>query len=117
MPAITPTLMTGSGQRLVTEVTLGASGNTLTYKPGQGQILILRNPTAGVLSPVIDGNGGTTVEKPGLGVISVASGYPAFAIAVGAVRAIPLDTISDYLQGVVDITAGTGLVASLLEFY
>lgn len=117
MPAITPTLMTGTGQRLVNEVTLGASGNILTYKPGQNQILILRNPTAGALSPVIDGSAGTTVDKPGLSTISVAAGYPAFAIAVGAVRAIPLDTISDYLQGVVDITAGTGLVAILLEFY
>lgn len=116
MPAIVPTLMTGSGQRLVTEVTLGASGNILTYKPGTGQILILRNATAGALSPVIDGNGGTTVDIPGLGPISVASGYPAFAIAPGAVRAIPLDTIALYLQGVVDITAGTGLVATLLEF-
>lgn len=36
--------------------------------------------------------------------------------AAGAEVAIPLDTIRAYLVGVIAITGGTGLSASLLEF-
>lgn len=114
MATITPTPMGGPGQRAVTETTLTGTADTFTYSPGTGQILILRNATGASLSPVIDGADGTTVPVPGLGNISVASGYAVGAIAAGAVRAIPLDTISGYLQGAIGITNGTGLVAVLL---
>lgn len=114
MATITPTLLTGSGQRTVTQTTLTAS-DTFTYKPGTGQILILRNGTGGALTPVIDGAGGTTAGAPGIGSIDVSSGYSVGSVAAAAVKAIPLDTISAYLQGTIAVTGGTGISAILLN--
>jgi len=45
MATIVPTLMTGSGQRTLAPTIMKAS-NTFVYKPGTGQILMLRNGTA-----------------------------------------------------------------------
>lgn len=112
MATITKTSLGGPGQRPMTEVTLTAS-NVLTYEPGTGQILILRNPTGSAVSCVIDGADGTTVPAPGIGNVDVSMGYSVGAIPAGEVRLIPLDTISAYLQGAINVT-GTGLVASLL---
>ena len=80
MVTIVPTLMTGSGQRTLTQTTL-TPVNTFVYKPGTGQILILRNATAGVLTPVLDGGGGTTVPVAGIGNVSVAAGFNAGSVA------------------------------------
>lgn len=114
MATIVPTLMTGSGQRTVTQTTL-TSSDTFVYKPGTGQVLILRNGTAGSLSPVIDGADGTTVGVKGIGNIDVSGGYAVGSIAASVVKAIPLDTISAYLQGVIAVTGGTGISAILLN--
>jgi hypothetical protein len=114
MPAITATPLTGLGKRAVTETTLNGT-DSLVYDQSKTPILVLRNPTAGALSPVIDGNGGTTVNVNGIGVVDVSGGYAVGAIAAGEAVAIPLVTIREYLQGTIAITGGTGLVASLLE--
>lgn len=111
MPAIVSTSMQGVGVRASARTVLTATGNTFTYVPGS--ILILHNATGGSLSPVIDGNGGTTVNVHGLGTVSVASGYNVGAIAAGAQVVIPLDSIALFLQGVVDITSGVDLVATI----
>lgn len=114
MAAITPTSMDGPGARVVSRTTLGAS-DTLTYDPRAKAILILDNVTGGALSPVIDGAGGSTVPVAGIGSVNVASGYAVPSIAAGAMVAIPLNSISAYLQGVITITLGTGIKASILE--
>ena len=114
MAVITATQITGSGSRVVAETTLGAS-DTLVYNPSRRAILELRNPTAGALVPNIKGAAGTTLSFPGLPSVSVTAGYTFPSIAAGASVAVPLDTISAYLQGVVTVTLGTGLVARLLE--
>lgn len=113
MAVIAATSILGSGARVVTETTLGAS-DTLVYKPKA--ILELRNPTGGALVPNIKGAGGTTVSVPGLGSVSVTSGYTLPSIAAGATVAVPLDSISEYLKGVVTVTLGTGLVARLINY-
>lgn len=113
MAAITATSMTGSGSRAVTATTLGAS-DTLTYVPGS--VLILDNVTAGALTPNIDGAGGTTVPVAGIGSVDVSSGYTTPSIAAGAKAAIPLDTIKEYLKGVITVTGGSGIKASILTF-
>lgn len=112
MAAIVKTTTEGSGHRAVTEVTLGGS-NTLAYEPGEGQILLLRNPTGGGIACTIDGADGTTIPVAKVGDVSVAAGYSAGTIAAGAAVAIPLDSIAAYLQGVISVT-GSGLVATLL---
>ncbi|WP_146195195.1 hypothetical protein [Pararhodobacter marinus] len=115
MAIIAATSMSGPGQRLVSETTLTGTGDTFTYVQNSRQVLILRNPTAGAISPVIDGDGADSVTRDGVGTIDISGGYAVDAIAAGAVRAIPLDTISAYLQGDIAITGGTGLVAILLN--
>ena len=115
MATIVATSMQGAGKRNLAVTTMTAS-DTLTYKPNQGQILILRNGTAGALTPIIDGAGATTVPVQGVGSVDVSAGYAVGSIAAGAQVAIPLDTIRAYLVGVIAITGGTGLSASLLEF-
>lgn len=115
MATITETIGSGLGAVALTQTTLTGTADTFTFREGTGQILILRNDTAGELTPVIDGAGGTTVPVAGLGVVSVASGYTVGAIAAGAAVSIPLDSISKYLKGVIAITSATGIVASLLR--
>lgn len=115
MPAITATSIAGSGKAAVTETTLNGT-DSLTYREGNKPILVLRNPTAGALSPVIDGDGGSSVAVAGLGTVDVSTGYAVGSIAAGAAVAIPLITIREYLKGTIAITGGTGLVASLLEY-
>ncbi len=107
--------MTGSGSRAVTRTTMTAS-DTLTYNPTKNPVLILDNVTAGALTVTIDGSGGTVVPVGGIGDVSVAAGYATPSIAAGVVHAIPLNSISAYLQGTIAITGGTGIKASLLEF-
>ena len=114
MPAIATTTLLGVGSRAKARTTLGASGNTLSYQPGQNDMLVLHNATAGALTPTIIGNGATTVDVLGLGTVNVAAGLALGSIAAGAEVLIPLDTISHYLKGTIDITGGTGLVASHL---
>jgi len=114
MAVITKTSITSAGANAVTETTLGAS-DTLVYSPARNPILILNNATGGALTPNIDGAGGTTVPVTGVGNVSVASGYTCPSIAAGAVVAISLRSIAEYLRGTVTITGGTGIKASILE--
>jgi hypothetical protein len=116
MAAITATSMTGFGVRAMSELTLSAS-DTLPFEPGApGGVLILRNPTGGALSPTITGSlASTAIPVDGYGTVSAAS-YAVGSIPAGQARVIPLDSIKKYLEGVVTITGGVGLVASYLRY-
>ncbi|MGR3593040.1 MAG: hypothetical protein ACU0B9_06995 [Limimaricola soesokkakensis] len=114
MGTITPTDLRPGGARPLAETTLTAS-DTLTFEVLGRQVLVLRNPTAGALSPVIDGDGATTVRAPGAPAFDISAGYAVGAIAAGAAVAIPLDSISAYLAGTITVTGGSGLVATLLR--
>lgn len=117
MATIAATNMQGTGQRAVTLITLTGTADTFTYKESTRPVLIMRNATAGALSPVIDGAGATTVSVPGVTqALDVSGGYAVGSIAAGAAVAIPLYSIREYLKGAIAITGGTGLVCSLLEF-
>jgi hypothetical protein len=115
MANIVATSMQGPAARPVTRTTMTAS-DTLTYNAGRNAMLVLDNTTAGALTVVLDGSGGTTVPVAGVGSVDVSAGYSTGSIAAGACVAIPLDSISAYLQGVIAITGGVGIKASLLEF-
>ena len=115
MAAIAATAMTGAGSRVVTRTTLGAS-DTFTFNASRNPVLILDNVTGGALTPNIDGAGGSTVPVKGVGSVSVAAGLTLASIAAGAVVAIPLNSIDAYLKGVITVTGGTGIKATLLEF-
>lgn len=116
MPAIVATSMTGSLVRAVTETTLNGTTDSLVYNSDRRAVLRFRNPTGGALTPIIDGNGGTTVPVAGIGNVDVSAGYSCGSVAAGACVAVPLDTIKNFLQGTIAITGGTGLIAALYEF-
>lgn len=100
------------------QVTLGTFGDTLTYQANASQELILVNTLASAVVVTIDGAGGTTVAVPGTGgaTFSVAAGYTVTVPASG-MSVVQLDTISNFLQGVVSISAATGAVvkASIIQ--
>jgi len=112
MPAITATSMSGAGSRVLVLTTLNGT-DSLTYEIGD--ILTLRNPTGSSISPTIDGAGGTTWPAPGVGTVSVSAGLPLGAIAAGTGIVVRMDSISAYLQGVIAITSGSGLIGSILR--
>ena len=116
MADIPATSMQGQGSRAVTVTTLGAS-DTLTYVPGVNATLVLNNVTVGALTPLIDGDGSTNVSFPGLGEpIDTSGGFPVPSIGIGATVSIPLDTISEFLKGVITVTGSDGIEAHLLEY-
>ena len=115
MPAITATELKGLGTVAVTETTLNGT-DSFVYDGSKDQILILRNPTAAAVSPVIDGNAAPTAHGvEGVGTLDLSGGYQVGSIAAGAVKAIRLSTIRHYLEGTIAINSGTGLVAVLLN--
>ena len=116
MAVINPTSVAfNTGARTMIENTMTAS-DTLTWLPGIGQELMLRNATAGALTVLLVGNAAGTVSLPGVPFFNAAGGYSTGSIGVGIVRIIPLDTIGAYLEGgTVTLTGGTGMIATLLN--
>lgn len=115
MATLTATDMTGSGVRDITDNTL-TSSDTFTYTASKNPVLILENDTGGALTVTIDGGDGTTIPVAGIGDVDVSGGYSTGSIADGTHVAIPLNSISHYLKGTIEITGGTGIIAKLLEF-
>ncbi len=117
MPALNSTSIRAGGVVSTTENTLTAS-DTFTWNAQiPGAILILRNGTAGALSPVITGSlAGTAIPVNGFGTVSAAAGIAVGSIPAGQSRVIPLDSRREFLQGVITVTGGTGIVATLLQY-
>ena len=110
MAAITSTTLTGTGSRVATETTLGAS-DTFTYNGGY---LIILNGSGGAITPNLTGDKATTVGVPGIGNIDVSGGYDVPSIADGAEVVIPLASVRKKLMGVVTVTGGDGATVLLL---
>ena len=104
-----------AGANTITKTTLTAS-DTFTYVPRGRQVLILENVTAGALTVNIDGDGATTVNVGGVGAVDISGGFSTGEIAIDGIVAIPLDSISEYLAGTIEVTGGTGIEATLLTF-
>ena len=114
MPVIAQTTIATGGVITPTETTL-TSSDTFVYTPGRGQMLLLRNTTAGALSPTITGSAASAANVvAGFGSVSTASGLAVGSIAAGASRVVPLDSRSLFLSGTVTVTGGTGLLATVL---
>src|SRR5690349_19756959 len=88
------------GANTAAPTTLGGS-NSFVYERGKNQILVINNPTGGGIACTIDGDGGTSVKVPGVGAVSVSSGYSVGTIAAGATVVIQLDSIFEYLSGTI----------------
>jgi len=116
MAVITITSMQGIGQKDVAITTLGAS-DTFTYKQGTNATLILNNVSGGPLTPLIVGDGAPSAYPVnGAGTIDLTGGELLASIPDGDEVAIKLDTIALYLEGVITLTGGTGIKASLLQY-
>lgn len=114
MAIIAKTSVAGTGDIAVSETTLGAS-DTFVFVRGKTKYLYLNNETAGALTVTIDGDGATTQHASGVGQVDLTGGFVTVELAADDVRVIPLDTIASYLAGTIEITGGTGIVASILE--
>lgn len=90
------------------------SADILVFEPTKKQMLHLNNVTAGSLTVTIDGADGTVVASPGIGMVSVAGGL-SITLAAGEVKAVILSSIRHYLQGVVAVTGGTGIKATIFN--
>lgn len=115
MAIITASSITGSNAQPVTVTVLGAS-DTFSFDSAKNPVLVLNNVTAGALTPLIDGADSTTQPCSGIGNIDVSAGLTLASIGIGATVAIPLNSISAYLKGVITITGGDAIEAQLLEF-
>lgn len=115
MPVITPTDISGTGTVALTETTLDGATDTLVFNAAKLQILVFDNPTGGSLTPVIDGTTSTSVPCDGVGDVDVSAGFSVGSIGIGDSVSIKLGTIRSFLSGTVNITGGTGLVATLME--
>lgn len=116
MATVTLNQLTGVGDKLITEVTLAAGNNPVNYTKGKKQVLRLRNATAGALTPKILGTLAAAATDAGAqAVIPYNLGWTCTAIPAGAVREISLDSISKYLDGVVNVSDALGIVATLVE--
>lgn len=114
MAVITQTSLQGTGSRAATVTTL-TSSDTLTFQKGRSQVLVLNNVTAGALTPNLVGSAATTVPVSGYGEIDVSAGYTTDSIAAGDQVAIPLDSISAFLNGgEVTVTGADAMEAILL---
>jgi hypothetical protein len=91
------------------------SSDTFVYTQGVTKWLHLRNGTAGALTPTITGSLAVSEYLPGVGVIPTASGYAVGSIAAGVTAIIDLDAVQSYLKGVITITGGVGLSATLMS--
>lgn len=114
MAVIAPSSIAGPLVRATVEATLTAS-DTFTYLPNTGQILRLRNVTAGALTVNLLGNAAASQTYGEGGVVNYAAGYSTGSIPLttGDVQ-IPLDSIKGFLAGgTVTVTGGTGIRACL----
>lgn len=107
--------MKGSGQKAITETTLGAS-DTFVFNPETNPILIFDNITAGALTPLLVGDAAAPIGVPGFGNVDASTGELLTSVGIGDVVGIALNTISTKLLGTVTVTGGDGIVAQLLEF-
>lgn len=111
MALIAETKVQGVTGVALTVTTLTAA-DTLVYKQGAGQTLILDNTTAGSLTVVLNDSDVTSVQVVGVGAVSVSAGLST-VVAAGARAAILLDNSRRRWQGTIAVTGGTGIKAVL----
>lgn len=114
MPVITPSKIASIGTATVTQTTLNGT-DSFVYNEGVSKYLILRNPTGGALSPVIDGADAVPQYVPGVGNVQTSAGFAVGSIPAAGMVVVDLRAIRAFLKGAIAVTSGTGLVAVLAE--
>lgn len=117
MPLLTNTSLRAGGIITPTDNTLTASDTISWDQNTPNAILVLRNGTAGALSPTITGSqASAAIPVTGFGSVSAAAGLAVGSIPAGQTRTIPLDSRREFLQGTITITGGTGIIAHVLTW-
>lgn len=88
-------------------ITTLSSSDTITFDRRFKQLLVVTNPTGGSLTLKIDGDGGSSVNAPGLGAVTTSGGYD-ITCSAGQVKAVLLSTIREFCRGVVTLTGASG---------
>lgn len=113
MATLAQTSVHVAGAFTPTKLSLGSS-DTFTFTQDSNQLLMLYNTTGSPVVITIDGAGGTTITPVGYGkTYSVAAGTT-ITVPANGFKAVRLDTIAAYCQGVIAMTGGTGVDACLL---
>jgi hypothetical protein len=99
---ITPKSEVGSFDVDPTELT---GADTLLYKPAASQVLYIRNESVGSVDIIIDGSDVTTVALPGQGDLTDNSGGYTVTVPAGAIHAVALVKIKNFLNTTQPITA------------
>lgn len=115
MVAVTATSMQGGGVKSTTEFTLTAADTIVSVE--DEDILIIRNATAGALTPILAATGAPNVFVEGIDPVVVSGGLSFGSIPAGQTRVLKLKTRKSYIQGTpINLTAATGCIATLLRF-
>ena len=116
MATLSNTSLQVAGPFNPTKTILGAS-DVITFTSSTNQMLLMYNITASPVVVTLDGASGTTVSLASLGLgsttASVASGL-AITVPADGFTVVRLDTVSAYCNGVVALTGGTGIIASII---
>lgn len=117
MPQLNNTSLKPGGVITPTDNTM-TSSDTITWDQNvPNAILVLRNPTGGALSPTITGSSASAaIPVSGFGNVNASTGLAVGSIPAGQTRVIPLDSRREFLQGVITITGGTGIIAQILTW-
>lgn len=96
-------------------VTVLDASDQFIYQPSGQQVMLLRNPTASAISPVLTGNNvSSTFKVPTVGTLYLTEGFEVGDIEAGQTVAIPLDTVRHWIAGERSfINNGAGLECSI----
>jgi len=114
MAAIASIVPPNAGGAFASPLTTLTASDTLTFSPSSKQLLVMRNPTGGSLTVLIDGADGTTVNVPGIGPVTVSGGV-SIVVGAGLSVSVILGTVSAYCQGVVTLTGAADVVVQLFN--
>jgi hypothetical protein len=111
MANLTNTSKSVNGVVTPTKITVGTSGDTLTFTSGTAQELVLYNTSASSVNVTITGSTATTVKVPGAGAATynVAAGL-VVPVAANSFAFVPMDSHSAFFSGTISIVAATGAV-------
>lgn len=114
MAAITQVTVKDAGVAVTATRTVMSASDTLTYIQGAGQVLVLYNTTASLVTVTLTGSAApASIPVPGIGGTFSLAGGKAIGVPASSTVVVDLDDLYQYLQGNVTLTGGIGVTAHL----
>lgn len=95
--------------------TILSASDVLTFVTGANQELIMYNITASAVPVTFAGAGSTTVTVTGAGALTASVASLVVTVPANGFQVVRLDTIPAYLKGVVTVTGGVGVIATVIQ--